>query len=163
MTKFEKDHDLGIESRIGSGNTCCSSECCMYWAIELTVFLSFCVGVKFGVLDQEKNTHWRFVRAGGEGSIWCEREVGIEGCRRLCSELHVCYCSPDIINVIVERKIMHNVACSMHILKKEGVQTFVRKPEKEERLWRLWRIMWKSVFERNRTGGGIGLFLLGSW
>jgi len=27
----------------------------MYSAIELTVLLSFCVGVKFGVLHQEKN------------------------------------------------------------------------------------------------------------
>jgi len=32
-----------------------SSECCMYSAIELTLLLSFCVGVKFGVLHQEKN------------------------------------------------------------------------------------------------------------
>ena len=45
----------------------------------------------------KRRTDWGFVRAGGEGNIWCEREGGIEGCRRLCSELHVCYCSPDII------------------------------------------------------------------
>jgi len=25
VTKFEKDHDLGKENRIGSGNTCCHS------------------------------------------------------------------------------------------------------------------------------------------
>ena len=48
------------------------SECCMYWAIELTLLLSFCVGVKFGVLHQEKNTDWGFVRAGwwGEYLMW---------------------------------------------------------------------------------------------
>jgi hypothetical protein len=63
-----------------------------------------------------------------------EREEGIEGCRIFCSELHVCYCSPDIINII------HNVAYSMHIVKK-GIQSLVRKPEKEEPRWRLGRIM----------------------
>ena len=86
------------------------------------------------------------MRAGGEGNIWCEREVGIEGCRRLCSELHVCYCSPDIIDII------HNVACSMHIVKKKGIQSLVRKSEKEEPCWRLGRITRMSVFERNMMG-----------
>jgi len=33
-----------------------SSECCIYSSVKLTLFLSFCVGVKFGVLSQEKNT-----------------------------------------------------------------------------------------------------------
>jgi len=28
----------------------------MYSSVKLTLFLSFCVGVKFGVLRQEKNT-----------------------------------------------------------------------------------------------------------
>jgi hypothetical protein len=38
------------------------------------------------------------------------REGGIEGCRRLCSEFHVCYCAPDIINIITEKKkYMHNM------------------------------------------------------
>jgi len=52
------------------------------------------------------------VRADGEGTISCVREVGIEGCRRLCSELHVCYFSPDI-NIIVGRKMinMWHVTC----------------------------------------------------
>jgi len=27
-----------------------SSECCIYPTVKLTLFLSFCVGVKFGVL-----------------------------------------------------------------------------------------------------------------
>jgi hypothetical protein len=49
----------------------------------------------------KRRTDRGFVRAGGEGNIWCEREVGIEGCRRLFSELHVCYCSPCIINKII--------------------------------------------------------------
>jgi hypothetical protein len=46
-----------------------SSECCMYWSLKLTLFLSFCVGVKFGVLHEEKNKDCGFVRAGGEGNI----------------------------------------------------------------------------------------------
>jgi hypothetical protein len=32
-----------------------SSECCMHSSVKLTLFLSFCVGVKFGVLGEEKN------------------------------------------------------------------------------------------------------------
>ena len=52
--------------------------------------------------------------------IWCEMEVGIEGCRRFCSELRVCYSSPGIINIIVKRKI-NDVSCSMHMVMKEGV------------------------------------------
>ena len=43
----------------------------------------------------------------------CEREEVIEGCRRYCSELHVCYSSPDIINIV----------------KKRGIQCVLRKPE----------------------------------
>jgi hypothetical protein len=38
---------------------------------------------------------------GSEENIWCGREVGVEGCRSFCSELHECYSSPDIINIIV--------------------------------------------------------------
>ena len=34
-------------------------------------------------------------------------EVGIERCRRFCSEFHDCYYSPDIIYIIIARKIMH--------------------------------------------------------
>ena len=62
------------------------------------------------------------------------REVGTEGCRRLCSELHVCYSSPDIINII------HNVACSMHLVEKV-IQSLLIKCEQEEPRWRLGRIM----------------------
>jgi hypothetical protein len=50
-----------------------------------------------------------FERAGGEDKILCESEVGIEGWRRFCSELHVCYSSPDIINIIIARKIINKV------------------------------------------------------
>jgi len=65
------------------------------------------------VLSREEHRLWvcesRVVRRmfGVRG-----REVGTEGCRRLCSELHVCYCSADIINII------HNVACSVHIVER---------------------------------------------
>ena len=65
---------------------------------------------------------------GGEEDIWCEVKVGIEGCGRFCSELHVCYSSPVNINIIVQRKIKY-VSCSMHRVLKEGVQSFRRKPE----------------------------------
>ena len=63
------------------------------------------------------------------------REIGMEGCRKFCSELRVCYPSPDIINII------HNVACSMDIVKKKGIQSLVRKLEQEEPCWRLVRIV----------------------
>ena len=55
----------------------------------------------------------------------------MEGCRRFCSEVHVCYSSPDIINII------HNVACSVHIVKKKGIQCLCRKTEQEEPLGRI--------------------------
>jgi len=71
----------------------------------------------------------------GEENNWCEREVGIEGCRIFCSELHVCYCSPDIINIIVAKKIK-DVPCGMHIVLKEGIRSFLRKPEQLEPLER---------------------------
>jgi len=29
------------------------------------------------------------------------REVGMEGCGRLCSELHDCYCSPHFIIIVI--------------------------------------------------------------
>ena len=49
---------------------------------------------------------------GGEENIWCEREVGIDGCKRLCSEFHFCFSSPDI-NFIIAKMIilMWHVAC----------------------------------------------------
>ena len=49
-----KDHDAGKKNRIGSGNAFCHSV--QNVAILLKLFLSYCVGVKFGVLRQEKNT-----------------------------------------------------------------------------------------------------------
>ena len=47
---------------------------------------------------------------GGEENIWCEREVGIEGCGRFCSVLHDCYCSPHFI-IIMKIIDMRHVAC----------------------------------------------------
>jgi len=55
--------------------------------------------------------------------------VGIEGCRRFCSELHVYYPSPDVINIITARKIMHVWHVALHIVKKKGIQSLLRKPE----------------------------------
>jgi len=54
----------------------------------------------------------------------------MEVCRRFCSEVHVCYSSADI-------NIIHNVACSMHIVKKKGIQSLCRKTEQEEPLGRI--------------------------
>jgi hypothetical protein len=67
-------------------------------------------------------------------------EVGIEGCRRSFSELSVCYSSPGIINIIVQRKIK-DLSCSMHIVMKEGVQSLCRKTEQLEPLGRPQRMM----------------------
>jgi len=55
---FEKDHDLGKKEQVRFRQYLLqfSSECCMYSSVKLTVFLSFCLVVKFGVLHQEKNT-----------------------------------------------------------------------------------------------------------
>ena len=49
--------------------------------------------------------------------VWGEE--GIEGCRRFCSELHACYSSPYIMNIIIAMKIIHMWHCSMHIVKKK--------------------------------------------
>jgi hypothetical protein len=44
------------------------------------------------------------------------------------------------------------VACSIHIVKKKRIQSFLRKHEEEEPLGRPGRIMLMSVFERNSMG-----------
>ena len=72
---------------------------------------------------------------GGEENIWCESEVGIEGCGRFCSELH------DLLST----KYYHNhskknntyVACSMHIVKMKGPENLLGKPEQEESFGRI--------------------------
>ena len=68
------------------------------------------------------------------------REIRIEGCRVFCSELHVCYCSPGVIKIIAERKIK-DLSRSMHTVLKEGIQSFLRKPEKLEPLERPQRMI----------------------
>ena len=98
------------------------------------------MGVKFGVLQQEKN-RLRVCKSRVVRRIFDVRGRGIEGCRIFCSELHVCYCSPDIINQIVARKIIHNVACSMLMVNKKGIQSLLTKTEQEEPLGRLRSIM----------------------
>jgi hypothetical protein len=40
-----------------------SSECFMFSFIQLTLFLLFCVGVKFGLSCQNKKSDWRLLRA----------------------------------------------------------------------------------------------------
>ena len=61
----------------------------------------------------------------------CETEVGIEGCGRFCSELHDCYRSPYIVNIIIARKIIHmwNVACMWYRRRqyKVGLETVNRR------------------------------------
>jgi hypothetical protein len=86
LTKFEKEKKQDILSQYLLPF---SSECCMYSAIELTLFLSFCVGVKLVSYIKRRTQTVCLWEQGGEGNIWCEREVGIEGCRRFCSDLHV--------------------------------------------------------------------------
>jgi hypothetical protein len=44
-----------------------SSECCMFPSIKLTFFLSFCVGVIFGVLCQRSTQIEELWEQGGEG------------------------------------------------------------------------------------------------
>ena len=93
------------------------------------------MGVKFGVLHLGKNTDSGFCENRVVRRIFDEREVRIEGCRGLCSELHVCYCSPGFINIIVEMKIK-DVSCNMHIVMKVGIQRSLTKLEQEEPLGR---------------------------
>jgi len=50
LCSLEKEQDSFMQYLLQ-----CSSECCMYSAIELTLLLSFCVGVKFVVLHLKKN------------------------------------------------------------------------------------------------------------
>jgi hypothetical protein len=73
-----------------------SSECCICWSIELTLLLAFCVGVKFSVTSTEELRLW-VCEAGDDWNICVESEVGIEGCRKLCSELHVCVTVQQIL------------------------------------------------------------------
>ena len=49
----------------------------------------------------------------------------------------------------------------MHIVKKKRIESLVRKPEQEERLGGLGRMIEKSVFERYRIGE-LYFFLIGS-
>jgi len=102
VPKFE-DHGLGKREQDTFRQYLLqfTSECCMYSAIDLTLLLSFCVGVSLVSYIKRRKNRLMFVRAGCEGNICCEREIEIEGCRSLCSELPVCYCSPYIINKIV--------------------------------------------------------------
>jgi hypothetical protein len=74
---------------------------------------------------------------GGEENVWWETEVGVERCRRICSELHVCYSSADITNIFVARKVIY----MWHAYSREGIQSLLRKPEQEEPLWRHRRIL----------------------
>ena len=45
------------------------------------------------------------------------------------------------------------MACSMHVVKRNGIQNLLQKPEQEEPLRRIGSIMLTSVFERNGMGG----------
>jgi hypothetical protein len=74
--------------------------------------------------------------------------VGIDECRRFCSELHDCYTSPNVINTFGRRKIIH----TWHIVMKKEIQSVLRKPEQEEPVGRPGRVMCKSVFERDGMG-----------
>ena len=69
-------------------------------------------GCEIWFLRLGKNTDSGFCDSRVVRRIFDESEVRMEGCRRFCSELHFCYCSPDIINIIVARKYRTcHVAC----------------------------------------------------
>jgi len=105
---FEK-----IVSRIGAGSICYhlvqNVTCTHLWNWHSCHFV-WVWNLASYVTRAQMEGLWE---EGGEENICCRREVGIKGCRRFCSELHVCYPSPDIINVIIGRKIIHtwHVAC----------------------------------------------------
>jgi len=53
--KFEKGHDLGKDSRMESGSTCChSGQNAACTRLNNYIVLSFCVGVKFVVFGHGK-------------------------------------------------------------------------------------------------------------
>ena len=111
MMKFEKDLDLGKESRMGSSNTCCHSvqnvACTHLYNWHSSHFVWVWNLASYVTRTTQMEGLWE---EGGEDNTWCGREVGIDACRRFCSALHVCYCSADIVSVIVARKIIHTWA-----------------------------------------------------
>jgi hypothetical protein len=52
-------------------------------------------------LTSREEHRLRVCESGVVSRIFDEREVGIEGCKKFCSEIHVCYTSRDVINVTV--------------------------------------------------------------
>ena len=87
-----------------------SSECCMYSSIKLKLFLWYCVGWNLVSYVKRRTQIEGFWVKSGEENVWCECGVGIEGCGIFCSELHVCYSPPDIINIIIARKVIHLIS-----------------------------------------------------
>jgi hypothetical protein len=70
-------------------------------------------GCEIWCLTSREEQRLRICESVLVSGIFVGEGVGIEGCRRLCCELYVCYCSPDIINIIIVRKMINmcNVVC----------------------------------------------------
>ena len=97
---------LEKKSRRGSGNTCCRSVQNVV-RTDLQYWQCYCRFVwEWNLVSnvERRSQIEGLWMQGGEGNIWCEREEGLEGCRRFCSELHVCYTWTDIITIIEARR-----------------------------------------------------------
>ena len=104
--------------------------------------------------SQQEHRLMVFWEEGGEENIWYEREVGMEGCSRNCNQLHVCYCLLDFSNNTI-------VSCSMRVVKKTRIQSFLTKHKQEEPVGKLKRITKYSDLESRRLGGMY--YFIGLW
>jgi hypothetical protein len=112
-----------------SGNTCCHSVQIVACSdIQTDIVPVILCGFEIWCLTSHPEHRFKVCERRVVRRIVGVVEVRIKGCRRLRRELHIFYCSPDIFNIIVPRKIK-DLSCSMHILLKEGIQSFLRRPE----------------------------------
>ena len=124
-----------------SGNTCCHSvqiDACSDIQTDIVPVILF--GFEIWCISSRPEHRFKVCERRVVRRIFGVMEVRIEGCRRLRRELHIFYCSPVIFNTIVPRKIK-DLPCSMNILLKEGIQSFLQRPEQEEPLGRPQRMM----------------------
>jgi hypothetical protein len=117
-----------------SGNTWCHSvQNVAFSDIQTDIVPVILCGFEIWCLTSRAGHRFKVCEKRVVRRIFGVMEVRRMACRRLCRELHVCYCPPDIINIIVPRKIK-DLSCSMHILLKEGIQSLLRKTEQGEPL-----------------------------
>ena len=106
--------NLVKKSRINAVNTCnISVQNVACTDIQTDIVAVILCGCEIWCVTSREEHTLRVCKAGwwGEYLVW--EGVGIEGFRRLCSEIHDCYSPPDIIIIIIARKITHmwHVAC----------------------------------------------------